>query len=75
MFTEDSYGAGDLFKITVNKHFIDKYPAKDFTVRLYSQQDTYIEDQRSNRVMLHMDGQIPSGFTASDYCGPYCESN
>mmetsp|Transcript_214 Transcript_214/g.382 ORF Transcript_214/g.382 Transcript_214/m.382 type:complete len:117 (+) Transcript_214:1602-1952(+) len=41
---------------------MDDYPAKDYTVRVYSKQDLTVLDSSGNNIMLHMDGKSPSGF-------------
>lgn len=67
------YKAGDTFKISVIKGYMENYPAKDYTVKLYSKHDIKITNSNGKTNMIHMDGQYPSGFTESKYCGPYCD--
>jgi hypothetical protein len=72
---EGDYSAGDKFKVSMFKHYIADYPAKDFTAKVYSKMNLVVRDINGNTNMLHMDGQKPSGFTESDFCGinrEYC---
>lgn len=43
------------------------YPARDYTVKVYSKQDIAVYDSSGKTNMWHMDGQYPSGFTNSHY--------
>ena len=64
------YTAGDTFYITVKytwTYGFGSYPAKDYTVHVYSKQDLTILDASSKSNMWHMDGQFPSAFTVSHY--------
>lgn len=42
-------------------------PAKDYTFKIYSQQDLAIQDERGSTNEWRMDGKRPSGFTKSSY--------
>lgn len=65
-----NYSAGDTFIIQVNYDWmwgLGTFPAKDYTVRLYSKQNLAITDSQGNTNMWHMDGQYPSAFTKSHF--------
>ena len=40
-------------------------PARDYTVKVYSKMDIPVKDSSNRKNIVHMDGQIPSGFTQS----------
>ena len=61
-----NYSAGDKFLITV-QYTWGGYPARDYTVKVYSKQDLSILDSDGKTNMWHMDGQFPSAFTKSHY--------
>jgi hypothetical protein len=63
-----SYNGGDKFKVVV-QYTWDQQPAKDYTVKIYSKQNLEVKDANGATNMIHMDGQQPSGFTSSTYCG------
>lgn len=66
----NEYSAGDKFYITVLYQWtygIGSYPAKDYTVHVYSKQDLSILDRDGKTNMWHMDGQFPSAFANSHY--------
>jgi hypothetical protein len=66
----NEYEAGDTFSIAVtvtwNSGF-GFYPAKDYTVHVYSKQDLTIYDVNTWSNMWHMDGQFPTAYTESHY--------
>jgi hypothetical protein len=59
----------------VRLNWIADYPHKDYTVSVYSKLSANIKDASGATRKIHMDGQVPSGFTASSYCGPYCPTS
>ena len=44
-------------------------PHKDYTVKVYSKHDIKIFDENFQTNTLHTDGQSPTEFTTSNYCG------
>ena len=62
------YNAGDTFKVRARYEWLGA-PDKDYTVKVYSKQNLEIKDSRGQTSVIHMDGQAPSGFTASTYRG------
>ena len=69
---ESEYWAGDRFSISVFKGFPHDHPAQEYTVRVYSKMDIQVQDTWGRSSIQHMDGQQPSGFTNSDFCGMDC---
>jgi len=70
MFDSSNYTAGEKFIITVQydwQYGLKMYPARDYTVKVYSKQDLDVKDSLGRTNMWHMDGQFPSGFTNSHY--------
>ena len=63
-----SYNANDSFTLKVRYLWMGS-PAKDYTVRIYSKQKLEVLDSHGKTNMLHMDGQLPTGFTNSSYRG------
>ena len=45
----------------------DKYPAQEYTLKVYSKMDLEIKDADGETNMWHMDGQYPSRFTKSHF--------
>ena len=43
------------------------FAKQDFTVKIHSKQDLTVYDFDDETNEIHMDGQLPSGFTNSDY--------
>jgi len=67
---ESNYTAGDKFIITVQYNWqfgLGRYPARDYTVKVYSKQNLSVLDSQGKTNMWHMDGQFPSAFTESHY--------
>lgn len=67
---EASYSANDIFKLSVMYDWdygLDKYPARDYTVKVYSKQNLQVKNSAGQTNMWNMDGQYPSAFTKSHY--------
>lgn len=66
---EADYTAGTVFLVGV-KYLWFGSPFKDYTVKVYSKQTLTVRDNASGGTsVINMDGQSPSGFTASNYTG------
>ena len=59
---ESNYSAGDKFIIWI-QYTWDGYPARDYTLKVYSKQKLTVLDIDGASNMWHMDGQFPSRFT------------
>lgn len=44
-------------------------PHKDYTVKVYSKHDLEVTNSNGETNQLHTDGQSPSEFTSTNYCG------
>ena len=66
MVAEADYSAGDVFTMEVNYSW-DLFYAKDYTIKVFSNQQLEVLDSNGETNMIHMDGQEPSGFTKSDF--------
>lgn len=67
---EADYSASDVFTIKAQFNWrasFQTYPAKDYTVKVYSKQNLEVKDSSGKTNMWHMDGQFPSAFTKSHY--------
>ena len=63
-----SYNAGDVFKVRAKYLWLGS-PAKDYTVKIYSKQSLEVKNFLGQTNILHMDGQLPTGFTDSSFRG------
>ena len=66
MLAEADYEAGDVFTMEIN-YYWDLFFAKDYTIKVYTNQELEVRDSYGETNMIHMDGQEPSGFTKSDF--------
>jgi hypothetical protein len=62
------YQAGDIFAVDVKYEWFDS-PGNDYTVKVHSQMDITITDSLHRVNQLHTDGQGPTEFKTSKYCG------
>lgn len=62
------YNAGDIFAVDVKYDWIGN-KGNDYTVKVYSKMDIEITDSLDRKVQLHTDGQSPTEFRKSKYCG------
>lgn len=62
MVKEADYEAGDTFVFKVYYRFYG-WSTEDFTLKVYSQQNHTIFNQKAEVNQLHMDGSSPTGFT------------
>ena len=67
LLAEADYAAGDVFTVEVDYHTWGSRYAKDYTFKVYSSQTLEVLDSNGETIMIHMDGQSPSGFTESTY--------
>jgi len=68
MVKEADYAAGDVFAVYVKYDWWGS-PAPDYTVKVYSTQTIEVLDEAEQTRQFHTDGQSPSEFTESTYCG------
>ena len=68
MVEESDYSAGTEFTLKVQYKWWENN-IRDYTVKVYSEQDLDVKDSRGQTNQIHMDGQSPSGFTDSAYTG------
>ena len=65
---EADYKAGTWYALQTNVYFVGS-PVRDYTVQVYSKQNLTVTDDKLKGNVLHLDGQLPTGFTDQKYWG------